>query len=73
MTTVFGLLPMAIGGGGEGGISYASLGRVVAGGLTVGTFLTLFFVPLMYILLDEMRIGTYKWIGWLIPSTKKAK
>ena len=72
MTTVFGLLPMAMGGE-EGGISYAPLGRVMAGGLTVGTFLTLFFVPLMYILLDEMRIGTYKWIGWLIPSTKKAK
>ena len=70
---IFILLSCESDGGGEGGISYTSLGRVVAGGLTVGTFLTLFFVPLLYILLDEMRNGAYKWMGWLIPSSQKAK
>jgi len=40
-------LPMALGLG-EGGEQNAPLGRAVIGGLTVATFATLFFVPVVY-------------------------
>jgi multidrug efflux system outer membrane protein len=41
------MLPMALGLG-EGGEQNAPLARAVIGGLTVATFATLFFVPLMF-------------------------
>jgi multidrug efflux pump subunit AcrB len=44
--TVLGLIPMAIGIGGES--SQAPLAISVIGGLTVSTFLTLIFVPTLY-------------------------
>ncbi len=44
---IFGMIPMAIGGG-EGGEQNAPLGRAVIGGLLVATFVTLFVVPLVY-------------------------
>ena len=55
LTTVVGLLPMAFGTRAVLGVPYAPLGRVVAGGLLAGTWLTLFFLPFGYDLLDEMR------------------
>ncbi len=64
LTTIFGLLPMAFGSS-SGGISYASMGRVVVGGMAAGTILTLFFIPLLYLMLDDMRNGAYRWLGWL--------
>ena len=64
LTTIFGLLPMAFGSS-SGGISYASMGRVVVGGMAAGTVLTLFFIPLLYLMLDDMRNGAYRWLGWL--------
>ena len=68
LTTVFGLVPMAFGTPSPGSISYTSLGKVVVGGMTAGTFLTLFFVPLLYLALDDMRKGAANWLGWM---TKK--
>jgi HAE1 family hydrophobic/amphiphilic exporter-1 len=65
LTTIFGLLPMAFGTPTPGSISYTSLGRVVVGGMTAGTLLTLFFVPLLYLALDDMRNGAGKWVGWI--------
>ena len=65
LTTVFGLLPMAFGTPTPGSISYTSLGKVVVGGMTAGTLLTLFFVPLLYLALDDMRSGTGKWMCWI--------
>lgn len=44
---IIGMIPMAIGGG-EGGSQNAPIGRAVIGGLTVATFSTLFFVPLIF-------------------------
>jgi multidrug efflux pump subunit AcrB len=44
---IIGMLPMALGIG-EGGEQNAPLARAVIGGLTVATFATLFFVPLMF-------------------------
>lgn len=55
MTTIGGLIPMAVGKASMLGIEYAPLGRVVIGGLLTGTVLTLFAVPLFYALLDDLR------------------
>jgi len=54
--TVFGLLPMAIGSSTMMGMPYAPLGITMVGGLLVSTLLTLFVIPLFYIVLDDMRL-----------------
>ena len=50
--TVLGLLPMALGFG-EGAELQRPLAITVIGGLTVGTFLTLLVIPVLYTLLDR--------------------
>jgi hydrophobic/amphiphilic exporter-1 (mainly G- bacteria), HAE1 family len=52
MTTVLGLLPMALGLG-EGSELRAPLAITVIGGLTVATLLTLIVIPIVYSLLDR--------------------
>ena len=50
LAMIIGMLPMSLGLG-EGGEQNAPLGRAVIGGLSMATFATLFFVPVMYSLL----------------------
>jgi HAE1 family hydrophobic/amphiphilic exporter-1 len=54
LTTVLALVPMSSGYG-EGAEIWAPLGRVVVGGLSVSTLFTLFFVPVLYSLLEGCR------------------
>ena len=54
LTTICGLIPMALGSAGLIGIPYAPLGRTVIGGLIASTFLTLFVVPLFYTFFDDI-------------------
>ncbi len=65
LTTVFGLLPMAMGTSTFIGIPYAPLGRVVAGGMVAGTVLTLFFLPYLSSVLDDMRDSGSRWWRWV--------
>jgi CzcA family heavy metal efflux pump len=51
LATVLGLIPMAIGLGGES--TQAPLAISVIGGLTVSTVLTLFFIPSLYTIFEE--------------------
>jgi CzcA family heavy metal efflux pump len=51
LATVLGLIPMAVGLGGES--TQAPLAIAVIGGLTVSTVLTLFFVPALYTVFEE--------------------
>jgi CzcA family heavy metal efflux pump len=51
LATVLGLIPIAMGLGGES--SQAPLAISVIGGLTVSTFLTLLFVPTLYTVFEE--------------------
>jgi len=53
LTTIVGLLPMAILEGGEEEIAYDGLATAVIGGLVVSTLLTLLLVPVMYSLLTD--------------------
>jgi HAE1 family hydrophobic/amphiphilic exporter-1 len=52
LTTVLGLIPMSLGIG-EGGELQAPLARVIIGGLTTSTLITLVVIPIVYLLLEE--------------------
>jgi multidrug efflux pump subunit AcrB len=54
VTTVFGLLPMAIGIGGKSEI-WSPLANIMVWGLTVATLLTLFVVPCLYAILGDVK------------------
>ncbi len=54
LTTIFGLIPMIITEPADDSIDYRALGTVVAGGLFVATFFTLWVVPLAYTLIDDL-------------------
>jgi len=56
MTTVLGLLPLALGLG-EGGETQAPLARVVIGGLLSSTFITLLLVPVVYSIFEQRLYG----------------
>jgi multidrug efflux pump subunit AcrB len=53
---VIGMLPMALGLG-EGGEQNAPLARALVGGLTMATIATLFFVPVMFTLLNRNQFS----------------
>ncbi|MBI3080286.1 MAG: efflux RND transporter permease subunit, partial [candidate division NC10 bacterium] len=57
MTSLLGLLPMALGLG-EGAEANAPLAIAVIGGLAVSTLLTLVFIPVLYVLFEERRART---------------
>ena len=57
VTTIFGLLPMALGNAPPQGIDYRALATCVAGGLAASTFFTLWVVPLAYTQLDDLGRG----------------
>ncbi len=59
ITTVLGLLPLAMGTG-EGGEFLQPLGVVVFSGLSLATLLTLFIIPCFYVLLHEDMVE--KWL-----------
>lgn len=54
ITTVVGMIPLAIGGG-AGSELYQGLGAIMVGGLTVSTLFTLFLVPVLMALGSDLR------------------
>ncbi|MEO9885142.1 MAG: efflux RND transporter permease subunit [Balneola sp.] len=62
LTTVLGLLPLSFGIG-AGAEIQASLARVVIGGLTASTLVTLVFIPVVYVSVDQAldRLKSYNW------------
>ena len=76
LTTIFGLIPMTMGDASFVGMPYAPLGRVVVGGLATGTLLTLFLLPFLYTILDDIRDTSRRWLAYLVghtPSSEVAK
>lgn len=55
LTTILAMVPLALGLG-EGGENWAPLARSVIGGLLVATFLTLFIVPVIYIIVERRSV-----------------
>ncbi|MAO64320.1 MAG: acriflavin resistance protein [Balneola sp.] len=62
LTTVLGLLPLSFGWG-AGAEIQASLARVVIGGLTASTLVTLVFIPVVYVTADSI-LERVKAISW---------
>ena len=58
LTSVLGFLPMALSGKG-GSAMMQPLAVVLLGGLLIGTFLTLFVIPVVYTLVDD-RVQKHK-------------
>lgn len=54
LTTVLGLFPLALGWG-DGGETQAPLARVVIGGLSSSTLITLLFIPAIYSLAESLH------------------
>lgn len=55
IATVLGAAPIAFGGG-PGAETRNPMGIVVVGGLSIATFLTLFVVPIVYVLMDRLCV-----------------
>lgn len=55
LTTIGGLIPMAVGSAKMIGIPYAPMGRTIIGGLAFSTLVSLCAVPWAYTLFDDMR------------------
>ena len=62
LTTVLGLLPLAVGDSqlavGSVGPSYAPMALAIMGGMTFGALTSLFAVPVMYVWLDDLVAAT---------------
>ena len=55
MSMIFGMMPLAFAIG-EGAEQRAPMARAVIGGLITSTLLTLFVVPVVYSLLDDLAV-----------------
>ena len=55
LTTILGMVPMAVGTG-QGAELWRPMGTAVIGGLTVSTILTLLFVPVLYCVIASTGI-----------------
>jgi multidrug efflux pump subunit AcrB len=62
LTTILGLIPMAMTEPPADAIDYRALATCVAGGLAVSTVFTLWAVPLAYTLIDDFAV----WFGGLV-------
>jgi len=58
LSVILGLIPMAIGG--PGSETYAPLARAVMGGLIVSTGLTLFVIPVLYVMIERRSPTNYE-------------
>jgi HAE1 family hydrophobic/amphiphilic exporter-1 len=55
ITTIGGLIPLALAGSSSIGISYKSFSMTLIGGMTTATLLTLLVVPVFYTMFDDAR------------------
>ncbi|HJL15750.1 MAG TPA: efflux RND transporter permease subunit [Sandaracinaceae bacterium LLY-WYZ-13_1] len=54
LTTILGMVPLSVGVG-DGAETWAPMARAVVGGMTVSTFLTLFVIPVLYVMVAGTR------------------
>ena len=82
LTTVIGMLPMALGIG-EGTETMVPMAICIIGGLTASTIVTLFLIPVLYYMIDDHRekagrkrkakreVNTYREALWLAKEAEK--
>jgi HAE1 family hydrophobic/amphiphilic exporter-1 len=59
ITTVGGMVPLALAGRMDSGISYTSFSLTLIGGMVTATLLTLLVVPVFYTFFDDMRVAIH--------------
>ena len=59
LTTMLGVIPMAIANG-EGAEIYAPLGQAISGGLLTSTIITLFIIPVLYFFTEKKSVNKNK-------------
>ncbi len=69
LTTILGLLPLSVGIG-SGAEIQASLARVVIGGLTASTLVTLVFIPVVYVASENLlaKVKAQSWMPAFISG-----
>jgi len=67
VATIIAMMPIALGLG-AGSASRRPLGYVIVGGMLFSTLLTLFLVPVVYVLLDAVRVRLTRRWGVLSPA-----
>ena len=73
LTTILAMLPLAIGTG-TGGEIQASLARVVIGGLSVSSLITLVFIPVVYVAVTGAVIRIRGWlVSWNLMGSAGEK
>jgi HAE1 family hydrophobic/amphiphilic exporter-1 len=73
LTTVCGMIPVALSGSTSLGISYSSFGLTLIGGLTTATLLTLLVVPIFYTLFDDARTSVVGAVRWGVSRGRREK
>lgn len=71
MTTVFGLIPMAVGDAQFVGTPYYPMGRLVLGGMIVSMIYTLVLVPLLYTIVDDFSEISRTWLATVFAGRAK--
>ncbi|MBX3475417.1 MAG: efflux RND transporter permease subunit [Planctomycetes bacterium] len=71
LTTVFGLIPMAVGDAQFVGTPYYPMGRLVLGGLVVSMLYTLLLVPLLYTIVDDFGLALKTWSSTVFAGRAK--
>ncbi len=71
LTSVIGLVPMALSEPRGEGIDYRALATCVAGGLSASTFFTLWVVPLAYTVIDDLSAAIRRQVGWALRRDGK--
>jgi HAE1 family hydrophobic/amphiphilic exporter-1 len=67
LAAILGMVPLALNLG-SGGSSDQTLAIAVIGGLTIATFLTLIFVPVMYTIAEDLVDMIKEWFQPLLPG-----
>jgi HAE1 family hydrophobic/amphiphilic exporter-1 len=68
LTTLLGMLPLAIGdaqvgGGGEGSPAYYPMARAIMGGLAFSSIVSLLIVPMFYVWFDDLNLWRQRVFG----------
>lgn len=71
LTTVFGLIPMAVGDSNFVGMPYYPMGRMVLGGMVLSMVYTLLLVPCLYLILDDLGLAIKSWGSTLFAPRQK--
>jgi len=63
ITTIGGMIPLALAGASSIGLSYTSFSLTLIGGMTTATLLTLLVVPVFYTFFDDAREWTFAMVS----------